>query len=74
MTPTEILRSMMRTCRNCRWWQEHVPESDGFCRTDPNMGEWSEIPVRQTLQFMWAKHDEVRTRPDFGCNQFEGKE
>ena len=70
-----ISASLMPRCRTCRWWEEHGnPDNhEGMCRTDPNMEYMSHIPVRQGLPGVWAKHDEVRTRPDFGCVQHERK-
>lgn len=59
-----------RICKNCRWWERRM-KSEGVCRTDPNMAYMSGIAVRPFIPGMWAKHDEVRTKPDFGCNQFE---
>ncbi len=61
-------------CRNCRWWQEHSNGGEGFCRMDENMTHMSTIPVRPWAPIrVWAKHDEVRTSPEFGCNQWERK-
>jgi hypothetical protein len=31
----------------------------------------SRIPTRQLVPGVWAKHDVVRTRPDFGCVEWE---
>lgn len=64
----------MKLCKNCKWWQPHHDgANEGFCRTDPNVSYMSHIPVRQLLPSVWAKHDEVRTRPDFGCIEWERK-
>ncbi len=63
----------MNTCATCKWWEIHSNGSEGFCRTDSNMEYVAHIPVRRGLPGMWAKHDEVRTRPDFGCTLWEEK-
>lgn len=64
---------MSKLCGDCRWWESHG-NREGFCRTDPNMEFMGVIPVRQTLPSVWAKHDVVRTRPDFGCIEWESRE
>jgi hypothetical protein len=61
---------IFRTCKHCRWWQYQVHDV-GFCRTDPTFAYMSSIEVCPLLPGVWAKHDEVRTRADFGCNRFE---
>jgi hypothetical protein len=63
----------VKRCLNCKWWESHSNGHEGFCRTDNNVEYMAHIPVRQTLPGVWAKHDEVRTRPDFGCIEWEGK-
>ena len=66
-----------KICKNCKWWEEHN-ESEGFCRllNLPWMEEFTEIKSREITENIiapacWAKHDEVRTSPDFGCNQWK---
>lgn len=64
--------SAEQVCRNCRWWEEHNNGSEGFCRMDVNMEHMAHIPIRPWGPVrVWAKHDEVRTSPEFGCNQWE---
>ena len=62
-----------KVCKRCRWWEEHNV-FEGFCRLEvlPYMEEFAKIGPRVTGgPKVWAKHDEVRTSPDFGCNQWE---
>lgn len=72
---------MNKLCCNCRYWQRHghTDNREGFCRLNmshiPHMIEFSAVETRgngyHTHPSVWAKHDEVRTSPDFGCNQWE---
>lgn len=74
-----------KICLNCRWWEQHGPieNNEGFCRlmgftnlSDEATKYWQIAPrdaVGPHKPACWAKHDEVRTSPDFGCNQWECK-
>jgi len=63
-------------CSNCRWWEEHN-SYEGFCRLSGSNIYWMEqywkVKPRNnnSRPEVWAKHDEVRTSPNFGCNQWE---
>lgn len=69
-------------CRRCRWWEPHG-EYEGFCRLSgcyvPSLIEFMKVKPRDGglsdpgRANLWAKHDQVRTSPDFGCNQWEAK-
>lgn len=78
----KLMTILSHTCRNCRWWEPHGHPSnnEGFCRLrghiDGHSIEYWKVQPRDLdgtyAPACWAKHDEVRTHPDFGCNQWEG--
>lgn len=66
-----------KRCERCRWWEDHGNGFEGFCRLRallyPNEFGSREEVCGIISPACWSKHDEVRTSPDFGCNQWERK-
>jgi len=67
----------MNTCSTCRWWSSVSPH------VDPSWGEClgaHSSNLRRTngepFKMLAMGYDEwnLATKPDFGCNQWEGKD
>jgi hypothetical protein len=60
-------------CENCKWWERLSPR-EGLCWL-VSYGLPAEMRTHESRDTqqpkVWAKHDQVRTSPDFGCNQWE---
>lgn len=63
----------MNTCSTCRWWNQYRQDL-GSCE----LTEGSGSPAHPESK-AWAADSELysavlNTKPDFGCNQWDGKD
>ena len=57
----------MNTCSTCRWWGEN------FTSNGQVVAECTRLEEKPSKAY--ASHDSALvTQPDFGCNQWEGKD
>jgi hypothetical protein len=70
----------MNTCSTCRWWTRACEWHDlagfGGCKLTEN--SCGSLDHKQTKAFASNcfdyEHNILATKPDFGCNQWDGKD